>query len=138
MMRIKKSGAAHRCCARVRAKRAEAAAGERASISLDFHQGIAGRRFQQWREAGAFDHPPELTPPMPRHETLDVRGMQPPEPLERVLTLIDDFVPGDKLTLLIDCKAQPLYRILELNGFGYRAEPGTQSVYEVTIWAKDK
>jgi len=75
---------------------------------------------------------------MPRHETLDVRGMQPPEPLERVFTLIDGFGPGDTLTLIIDCQAQPLYRLLDRNGFGYRTEPGTKSIYEVTIWAKDK
>ena len=75
---------------------------------------------------------------MPRNETLDVRGMEPPEPLERVLAIIDDFDPGDTLTLFIDCQALPLYRILERNGFAYRAEPGTKSVYEVTIWIKDK
>ena len=68
--------------------------------------------------------------------TLDVRGMEPPEPLERVLEIIGDFVPGDRLKLIIDCEAHPLYRILDNNGYAYRAEPGTVSLREVTIWRK--
>lgn len=68
--------------------------------------------------------------------TLDVRGMEPPTPLERVLQMIDGFVVGDRLRLLIDCRAQPLYRILDRNGFGYHEEPGTTSIFEVTIWRK--
>ncbi|HEX9275429.1 MAG TPA: DUF2249 domain-containing protein [Casimicrobiaceae bacterium] len=69
-----------------------------------------------------------------RHETLDVRGMEPPEPIERVLTTIDGFKPGDTLKLVIDCHPVPLFRILERNGFAYRVEPGTVSVHEITIW----
>jgi uncharacterized protein (DUF2249 family) len=73
-----------------------------------------------------------------RHETLDVRGMEPPEPLERVLTTIDGFKPGDTLKLVIDCEPLPLFRILERNGFAYRVEPGTVSVREITIWLADR
>jgi uncharacterized protein (DUF2249 family) len=73
---------------------------------------------------------------MARHLKLDVRGMQPPEPIERVLETIDDFVEGDTLRLVIDCYPQPLFRILERNGYGHREEPGTESLYEITIWAK--
>ncbi len=73
---------------------------------------------------------------MARHVTLDVRGMQPPEPIERVLVTIGDFVEGDTLRLVIDCYPPPLFRILERNGYGHREEPGTESLYEITIWAK--
>jgi uncharacterized protein (DUF2249 family) len=73
---------------------------------------------------------------MPRHLTLDVRGMQPPEPIERVLETIGDFGDGDTLRLVIDCYPRPLFRILERNGYGYREEPGSESLYEITIWAK--
>jgi uncharacterized protein (DUF2249 family) len=65
---------------------------------------------------------------------LDVRGMEPPEPLERVLETIDGFAPGDILTLVIDCRPQPLYRILGRNGFAYREKPGAESLYEISIW----
>ena len=52
-------------------------------------------------------------PPMARDLTLDVRGMEPPEPLERVLETIGDFAPGDRLKLIIDCEPRPLFRILD-------------------------
>ncbi len=73
---------------------------------------------------------------MARTLTLDVRGMQPPEPIYRVLETIDDFAEGDRLTLLIDCMPQPLYRILDANGYEHRQEPGDDSLYKVTIWAR--
>ena len=74
--------------------------------------------------------------PMNREITLDVRGMEAPEPLEKVLETIDDFVPGDKLRLVIDCRPMPLYRILERNGYACREAPGTDSNYVITIWRK--
>ena len=73
---------------------------------------------------------------MARHKTLDVRGMEPPEPLERVLDAIGDFEPGDTLRLMIDCEPLPLYRILDRNNFAHVAEPGARSLYEITIWSK--
>ena len=74
---------------------------------------------------------------MAREITLDVRGMEPPQPLERVLATIDDFAPGDRLKLIIDCHPVPLFRILERNGYAYRSEPGTQSLHEITIWRNE-
>lgn len=74
---------------------------------------------------------------MTRDLTLDVRGMEPPEPLERVLETVSDFVPGDLLKLKIDCTPMPLYRILDRNGFAHRTEPGVESVHEITIWLKE-
>lgn len=68
-----------------------------------------------------------------RHLTLDVRGMEPPEPLERVLETIGDFRAGDTLRLVIDCEPRPLFRILDQNGYAWRIEPGTVSAYEITI-----
>jgi uncharacterized protein (DUF2249 family) len=74
---------------------------------------------------------------MAREVTLDVRGMEPPQPLERVLEAIGDFQPGDRLNLIIDCYPQPLFRILDRNGYAYRAEPGKESQHEITIWLKE-
>lgn len=68
--------------------------------------------------------------------TLDVRGMEPPEPLEKVLQTIEGFGVGDRLTLVIDCRPQPLFRILERSGFAYREEAGSESRYEITIWRR--
>lgn len=68
--------------------------------------------------------------------SLDVRGMEPPEPLVRVFEVIDGFVPGDELRLIIDCHPMPLFRLLEKDGFAWRQDPGSDSVYEITIWRK--
>ena len=107
------------------------------SAALDAHQGLEVSVFRQSQDEHdciACGH--MRAGHMSLELTLDVRGMEPPTPLERVLQMIDGFVVGDRLRLLIDCRAQPLYRILDRNGFGYREEPGTTSIFEVTIWRK--
>lgn len=66
---------------------------------------------------------------------LDVRGLQPPEPLERVLDALDWLVPGKRLVMLIDREPLPLYRILDRNGYRYRAtmhDTGTVTI-EITL-----
>ena len=68
--------------------------------------------------------------------TLDVRGMEPPEPLEKMLQAIEGFGVGDRLKLVIDCRPQPLFRILERSGFAYHEEVGSASRYEITIWRR--
>ena len=72
-----------------------------------------------------------------RHLVLDVRGMEPPEPLERVIETIADFAPGDTLKLVIDCEPKPLFRILRANDYQWRVEPGAGSHFEITIWARE-
>jgi TusA-related sulfurtransferase len=71
---------------------------------------------------------------MTRELLLDVRGMPPPEPIARVLDVVDDFLPGDRLQLLTDCPPLPLLKLLASFGYGYREVRGTESRYEITIW----
>ena len=73
-----------------------------------------------------------------RHETLDVRAMEPPEPLARVMDAIDGFRPGDTLTVIIDCEPIPLFRILLRNGYAYSSAPGRSSRFEITIQLADR
>lgn len=68
-----------------------------------------------------------------REVVLDVRGMEPPEPMVRVLEIIDGFGESDRLKLVIDCTPTPLLRILDRNGFDYDMVPGRESVHEITI-----
>jgi uncharacterized protein (DUF2249 family) len=72
---------------------------------------------------------------MARHVVVDIRGLAPPEPLERVLTTIADFHGGDTLKVLSDFEPTPLFRILDRDGFLHYTEPGAAAPYEVTIWA---
>lgn len=50
---------------------------------------------------------------------LDVRGLPPPEPFERVMVALADLAAGDTLTLMLDRVPHPLFRILERDGHGF-------------------
>jgi len=64
---------------------------------------------------------------------LDARGLQPPEPLERVLDALDEVTPGKRLRMLVDREPLPLYRILERNGLRYRSTVRDDGSFEVAI-----
>jgi len=68
---------------------------------------------------------------------MDIRGLEPPEPLERVLATIADFAQGDTLKILSDYEPAPLYRILERDGFRHHAEAGADAACEITVWAAE-
>lgn len=64
---------------------------------------------------------------------LDVRGLMPPEPLERVMDALDQLTPANRIVMLIDREPVPLYRILERNGYAYRVIAQDSGVYRVEI-----
>lgn len=70
---------------------------------------------------------------MPERQ-LDVRGLEPPEPMERVLDALDTLPDGTVLCMLIEREPRPLYRILERNGYAYRTAALPDFLYEVRIW----
>jgi TusA-related sulfurtransferase len=70
---------------------------------------------------------------MGRTIELDARGLEPPEPLVRVLAALDKLQAGDSLLLKIDCRPLPLYRILDRNGYLYDERQGNDSLFEITI-----
>lgn len=69
--------------------------------------------------------------------TLDVCGLVPPEPLELVLEALSGMQKGQRLRMLIDREPRPLYRILDNNGFLYRATTDANYRYEILIWYKE-
>jgi TusA-related sulfurtransferase len=64
---------------------------------------------------------------------LDVRGLEAPEPLERVLSALDRLGADDELRVKINCRPVPLFRILERNGYTHQEWPGTDSLLEIAI-----
>lgn len=68
---------------------------------------------------------------------LDVRGLEPPEPLERVLDALGSLPDGRRLCMLIEREPRPLYRILANNGYRYCTEVLPDYLYEITIWRPD-
>ncbi len=73
---------------------------------------------------------------MEQNITLDVCGLEPPEPLERVLDALSQMKQGQRLCMLIDREPRPLYRILDTNGFQYSVDARPDYLYEITIWHK--
>ena len=68
---------------------------------------------------------------------LDLCGLEPPEPLERVLQAISTLAKGQRLRMLIDREPRPLYAILNNNGFQYSASTDASYRYEILIWHRD-
>ncbi|TFW22592.1 DUF2249 domain-containing protein [Massilia arenosa] len=64
---------------------------------------------------------------------LDLRGLEPPEPLERTLDALDFLTDGDALVILLEREPHPLYRILQRNGYRYEAEWRTPGCCAITI-----
>lgn len=67
---------------------------------------------------------------------LNVRGLEPPEPLERVLEALSSLLPEQQLCMQIDREPLPLYRMLDANGFDHQTNPMPDFSYEVLIWHK--
>lgn len=65
---------------------------------------------------------------------IDVCGLEPPEPLERVLSALSTLQPQQELCMLIDREPRPLYRILENNGYQFKAEARPDYLFEILIW----
>lgn len=64
---------------------------------------------------------------------LDLRGLFPPEPMERVLDALAALAPGQQVRMLIEREPHPLYRILERNGYAFRRSEPEPGLYQVVI-----
>lgn len=85
---------------------------------------------QQVHDASA-SPPTVITQPL---KVLDCRGLEPPEPLERVLTAISQLGTDEQVLMLIDREPRPLYRILRDNRYGHKTDLNEQGWFEVLIW----
>lgn len=65
---------------------------------------------------------------------LDVGGLEPPEPMVRIMEALDTLGADERLRVLIDREPVPLYRILLRNGYQYRTTVRENQRYEVVIW----
>jgi len=65
---------------------------------------------------------------------LDVNLLEPPEPMERILSAIDTLAQGCYLRIWIHREPFPLYDILNREGFSHIIRPGQQSLFELFIW----
>ena len=67
---------------------------------------------------------------------LDVRGLEPPEPLERALDAVAALQPGEWVRMIHSRDPCLLYPLLEKRGFQYLAEAKSEDLHEILIWRK--
>ena len=65
---------------------------------------------------------------------LDLRGLEPPEPLERVLTALSTLASNQRLVIVIPREPVPLYRILARNGYAHNTVLRDDGLFEITVW----
>ncbi len=64
---------------------------------------------------------------------IDGREMQPPEPMEQTLAVLDDIPADGELVLLLYCQPHPLYNVLRRNGFVWQEELCDDGTHEIHI-----
>ena len=64
---------------------------------------------------------------------IDARGLQPPEPFERVIDALVELPLGEELKLVIPVEPLPLYRFLRNNRYTFKTAQIAEGHYEVVI-----
>lgn len=64
---------------------------------------------------------------------LDVSGLLPPEPMERILEALATLPPDMSLQVLIDREPFPLYRVLERHGYRHRLSLRDDGRFDLAI-----
>ena len=65
---------------------------------------------------------------------LDVRGLPPCEPLERILAGCNQLVAGQRLRALVSREPLPLFPLLEQRGFAWRVVALAEGRCELLVW----
>ncbi|MCZ2110211.1 MAG: DUF2249 domain-containing protein [Dehalococcoidia bacterium] len=65
--------------------------------------------------------------------TIDNRGLQPPEPMVRILSGLDGLTDGDELVALMDREPIMLYPQLERRGWTWDFETNGDDGYRLSI-----
>ncbi len=88
-----------------------------------------------WRE-GRGPAPGSRGAPTTAGEPLavDVRRLEPPLPMVRILELLDQLVPGQRLVVTHERRPMLLYPQLEDRGFKHQTEQIGADEFRITIW----
>ena len=74
----------------------------------------------------------------PDEIVLDVRGLEPPQPLERALDESAQLKAGQRLRMIHHREPCLLYPLLKQRGFCYRTADVADDRFELLIWRKDE
>ena len=70
----------------------------------------------------------------PEPSVLDVRGLEPPHPMLRILQLLDRLAPGQRLLVIHERRPLLLYPQLEERAFRHETEELGPGEFRITIW----
>ena len=72
--------------------------------------------------------------PKPIDEILvDARGLEPPEPMERVMDALDELRPGQSIRFLLHREPYPLYPLLAERGYRHDTRMEADGSYVILI-----
>jgi uncharacterized protein (DUF2249 family) len=111
---------------------------------IPLYRVLGKRGFAHWTERHADDdwsvwfYRGEPTAPSspdagPAGGTLDVRGLEPPQPMVAVLERLEVLAPGEVLTVVHDRRPTFLYPQLDARGFTHRTEEPEPGVVRIVI-----
>ncbi len=66
-------------------------------------------------------------------QVLDVRGLEPPQPLVRVLQRLDTLEHGERLEILHDRRPLFLYHYLEERGFAHETDEPAPGLVRIVV-----
>lgn len=72
--------------------------------------------------------------PVADERLIDVRGLEPPEPMLKVLDELDSLPAGQVLHMIHHREPFPLYTALEELGFRYRTDMDVPGRIDILIW----
>jgi uncharacterized protein (DUF2249 family) len=64
---------------------------------------------------------------------VDVRWLEPPEPMERIIEALSSAGAGERIQMLIHREPFPLYDILQQNGYAWRTTARADGCFELLI-----
>lgn len=68
-----------------------------------------------------------------RERVIDARGMEPPEPMEKVMQALDELRPGESVRMLLHREPFPLYAILAERGYRHETRMEADGSYVILI-----
>lgn len=68
-----------------------------------------------------------------RERVVDARGMEPPEPMEKVMEALDELRPGESVRMLLHREPFPLYAILAERGYRHETRMEPDGSYVILI-----
>ena len=69
-------------------------------------------------------------------QTLDVSGLEPPEPMERILDALATLPEGDRLRVHHHREPFPLYPLLKSLDYRWHTQQQGPDAFDILIWAE--